>query len=687
MPAASGSQGEHLGTGPKPTDSDRFRLLVDSILDYAIFMLDPSGHIASWNAGAHRLKGYTAQEVIGKHFSTFYQPQEVAAGKCERGLAIAARDGRLEEEGWRVRKDGSLFWANVVITALHDESGELVGFGKVTRDLSERKAAEDRLSKSEERLRLLIAAVKDYAIFVLDPKGYVASWNTGAERLKGYSAADIVGQHFSVFYPDDEQREQRCQGELVTALEQGRFEEEGWRVKKDGSLFWANVVITPIWEANGQHVGFAKVTRDLSERKRHEEERLSLARAEQRRRLAEENEERLRALADSLSAARDRAERATRSKDEFLATVSHELRTPLNAILGWARMLQIGLPEEKEQHAINAVVRNALAQSQIIDDLLDVSRIVAGQLRLDTTLLDFNQVISAAAEVIRPAADAKELRLEMTLAPGAGHITGDAVRLQQVMWNLLSNAVKFTPRGGHVHVRLVRVENNLQAEVSDSGRGISPQFLPRVFDRFSQQDSSNTRSTGGLGLGLAIVRHLIELHGGTVAAFSEGEGKGATFVVTLPLLLQSKTVEQEWTDSAPAKRFDSPLGLINRRVLVLDDEKDARDLSRSVLEAAGALVTSVASVEEAIEEIARQKPDVIVSDIGMPGLDGYDFIRRLRALPREQGGCIPAAALTAFSRSEDRQRALAAGYQNHAAKPIEPQELVLVVANLLYDSP
>jgi PAS domain S-box-containing protein len=664
-------------------DEERFRLLVESIVDYGIFMLDVEGHVSSWSAGAARMNGYTAEEVIGQHFSIFHPREDVAAGKCELELEEARKHGRFEDDGWRVRKDGSTFWANVVITALRDKSGTVVGFGKVTRDLSERRVAEEELRRSEERLRLLIASVKDYAIFVLDPSGKVATWNPGAERLKGYTAAEIVGQHFSTFYPDDERRQLRCAQELATAKSDGRFEEEGWRVRKDGSTFWANVVITPIRDGHGTLVGFAKVTRDLTERRQHEDERLALARTEEARRVAEENQERARAVAEDLREARDKAEEATRLKDEFLATVGHELRTPLSAMLGWGRMLQNGLLDPtKTARAIDSIVRNAVAQSQIIDDLLDVSRIISGQLRLDLDVIDVAEVVSSSVDVVRAAADAKGVELQTVINPEAGSIRGDSGRLQQVMWNLLNNAVKFTPRGGRVYLTLRRVDSKVEIEVADTGRGITPEFLPRIFERFSQQEGSNSRKAGGLGLGLAIVKHLVELHGGTVAVHSDGEGTGTTFIVRLPLVPLRASLPGPASAAAPFEQIAYPSELRRLKVLVLDDEPDARQLVQSVLEAGGAIVKTAASVAEALELIPREPPDVIVSDIGMPELDGYDFIRRLRLLPRQEGGRIPAVALTAYARAEDRRKALLAGFQNHASKPVDPQELVVVVANL-----
>jgi PAS domain S-box-containing protein len=679
----NGAGAEQSGTHALRESEDRFRLLVGSVVDYGIFMLDLGGHVTSWNLGARRMNHYTEEEILGKHFSIFYARDEVESGKCDEELAIASREGRFEEEGWRLRKDGSRFWATVVITPVRDRTGSMIGYAKVTRDLTERRNAEDELRKSEERLRLLIASVQDYAIFILDPSGHVATWNPGAERLKGYSADEIIGQHFSRFYPAPEVLSGKCEFELTESARIGRFEDEGWRIRKDGTPFWANVVITPIRDASGVLVGFAKVTRDLSERKRHEEEQIALARAEEGRRIAEENQAEAHAIARQLRAARDKAEEATRLKDDFLATVSHELRTPLNAILGWGNMLGAGtLSPEKAAHAISTIVRNAKAQGQIIEDLLDVSRIITGQLRLDVDQIDINQVVSAAVDVVRPAADAKGVSVRWHGNPDAGAVKGDAGRLQQVLWNLISNAVKFTPRGGNVDVSLRRRESTIEIEVVDTGEGIAPDFLPRVFERFSQQEASNSRKAGGLGLGLAIVKHLIELHGGTVEARSDGLGRGATFVIRLPPVAVRRPKEPVRNSLLPTPELQLPAELVGLKVLVLDDEPDCRELVQVVLERAGAVVIPASNVTEALDEIRRQRPDAIVSDIGMPGEDGYAFIQKLRTLPRDEGGRTPAVALTAFARGEDRRKALLAGFQNHAAKPIEAQELLVVVANL-----
>ena len=386
--------------------------------------------------------------------------------------------------------------------------------------------------------------------------------------------------------------------------------------------------------------------------------------------------------------ARDKAEEATRLKDEFLATLSHELRTPLNAILGWGRLLQTGsVPEEKKSKALDTIVRNAVAQNQLIDDLLDVSRIISGKLRLNVDSIDINQILEAAIDVVRPAADAKGVRLQPLLDPDAGLISGDAGRLQQIVWNLLTNAVKFTPRGGRVHIVLRREESCIAISVADTGVGIAAEFLPYVFHRFRQQDGAITRRAGGLGLGLAIVKNLVELHGGSVSARSDGEGKGATFVVKIPIapVTSRPILQSERAASSPSTgplEVACPSEVEGLKILVIDDEPDARDLIRTVLEHCHALVTTAGSAAEALESLRSEIPDVIVSDIGMPDEDGYSFIRRLRARTREQGGSVPAVALTAYARPEDRTRALLEGFQSHASKPIDPQELLIVIANL-----
>jgi PAS domain S-box-containing protein len=661
---------------PKREDSlhrseERFRLLVESVKDYGIFMLDPDGRILTWNAGAELIKGYSASDIIGQHFSVFYPPEARDFPAYE--LRVAAAEGRFEDEGWRVRKDGSRFWANVVITALYGPDKKLLGFAKVTRDLTERREHEESLRHSEERFRLLVEGVSEYAIFMLDVNGVVTTWNGGAARIKGYRAEEIIGQHFRKFYPEDAVESGWPEHELRVAAAEGRFVDEGWRLRKDGSRFWAHVTITALRDETGHLRGFAKLTRDLTERKRTEALEASGAERE--------------TLLEAERNARMLAQRSARIKDEFLATLSHELRTPLNAILGWSQLLRTrGAPEPAElNRAMEIIERNARAQVRLIDDLLDLSRIMSGRFRLDVQQVSLGDIVRSALDSIEPAAQAKGVRLESILDPRSVVVSGDPARLQQVFWNLLSNAVKFTPKGGKIQVVLQRVNSHIEFSISDTGIGIPAAFLPHVFERFSQKDSSTSREYGGLGLGLAICKQLVDLHGGSIQAKSMGEGQGATFVVTLPLIILGKEREPvarvhptaaELSEVVPMPRLDGV------RALIVDDEADALELIQRVLENQGAHVSTVRSGDAALRLLETTAPDVLISDIGMPGLDGYQFMRRMRAAePRERR--IPALALTAFARPDDRKHAILAGYQAHLAKPFDMAELAIVVAGLV----
>jgi PAS domain S-box-containing protein len=384
------------------------------------------------------------------------------------------------------------------------------------------------------------------------------------------------------------------------------------------------------------------------------------------------------------------AEDANRTKDEFLATLSHELRTPLTSILGWARMLSGGqLDEASTERAIKTIERNAKAQSQLIEDILDVSRVITGKLRLEVQPVNLATVIESAINAVLPAADAKGIQIQRVLDTGASMVSGDPARLQQVIWNLLSNAIKFTPKDGHVQVKLERVNSQVEIIVTDNGQGISPDILPHVFERFRQADSSMTRMHGGLGLGLAIVRHLVEMHGGTVRAESHGEGQGATFIIKLPLVVMrsfdlrrasdGERIHPTATSDVP---FNCPPELEGLRLLVVDDEADTRSLLKAVLEGCGASVITVASSGEALIALKETRPDVLISDLGMPEEDGYTLIKKVRSLSAEDGGQTPSAALTAYARVEDRMKVLRAGFQIHIPKPVEPAELIAVVANL-----
>jgi len=975
--------------------ADVFRLLVDTVQDYAIFVLDPLGFVATWNVGAERIKGYAPAEIIGRHFSTFYPPEDIAADKPRHELQVAREQGRIEDEGWRLRKDGSRFWANVIITALRDPSGKLTGFGKVTRDLTKQREADEELRRSEERFRLLVEGVRDYAIYMLDPDGRVATWNSGAEKIKGYEAHEIIGKSFSMFFTEEARAAGDPRRELEIARSDGRFEEEGWRIRKDGSRFWASVAVTAIHGARGELLGFAKVTRDLTARRAGEETARQLIAQRVAREVAEASEARLRdegeryrrlsrrlevilegvgdgisaqdrtgrlrfansaaartcgfdtveelldadteeilrrfevldeqgrpfdfeqlpgrramvtgqpssallrvrnlltgksswsrvrasavlgsdgepelavniwhdiseqrqrdrqerfigattsALASSLDyrqmlatlahtlvpdladwcaihllegtelktaavahvdpqklvlahelqlrfppdpngpgglwkalrtgqsslheevpdellvagasdaehlsylrkldvqstmvvpivvrdrpvgaitlissdplrhydrndlalaeevgrrtgvsvdnarlfegaqAAAKRAEEASKIKDEFLATVSHELRTPLGAIVGWSVLLRDRNADPAMAKGIEVIHRNAQAQAKIIDDILDVSRIVAGNLRLELKQTDLAATIRAAMEVVATAANAKHIALNFVPPLEPCLLTADHERLQQVVWNLLSNAVRFTDDGGRITITLQREGTKVMIIVEDTGRGIDAQFLPHVFERFKQGDSSTTRRVGGLGLGLAIVRHIVELHGGQTHAHSAGLGRGSAFTIILPdHPITTHTPEPEH-NAAHVSAHPLPnevASLQGLRVLLVDDEPDSRELLEMVLAQAGATVTSAGSAREAFELLQSGRPNVLVSDIGMPDEDGYAFIRRVRALDEAALGRIPSLALTAYTRGVDRAKALAVGFTAHMGKPVNPDELVRTVARLM----
>jgi PAS domain S-box-containing protein len=491
--------------------SGLYQLLVESVQDYAIFALDPAGNVLSWNAGAKRLKGYTREEIVGRNFSTFYPPEDLAAGKPAWELEVAAREGRLEDEGWRLRKDGSRFWANVVITALREASGALVGFAKVTHDLTERRRTMEALRESEERFRLMVQSVRDYAIFMLDPDGFVTSWNEGAQRIKGYTEQEIVGRHFSVFYPPGKEALPRRL--LEAATRDGRVENEGWRVRKDGTRFWADVVITALRGRRGELVGFAKVTRDLTERR--EAERRSMEAA---RRAAE-------------------AEAANLAKSQFLAAMSHELRTPLNAIGGYVELLEIGIAgpvTEGQQGYLAKIQRSQRHLLGIINDLLNFTRIEAGQIVYDTARVPLRGTIDAIVTMLEQQAAEKGIALALERCPEGLAATADGAKTEQVILNLCSNALKFTPPGGRVALACERRGSMVAVLVSDTGVGIPPDQVERIFEPFVQLGRDLTSQHEGTGLGLAISRDLARGMGGDLTVQSE-TGSGSTFTLTLPV--------------------------------------------------------------------------------------------------------------------------------------------------------
>jgi PAS domain S-box-containing protein len=909
--------------------ADTFRLLVESVQDYAIYVLAPDGTVQSWNAGAARLKGYTAHEIIGRNFEAFFSKEDRAAGKPKWLLHRALTTGPVEDLGWRVRKDGSQFWASALLTPLKDASGRHIGFAKVTRDLTDRgyrafveathaivwtadstgkpnadsRSWRDFTGQSEDDWReqrawevvhiddrpivrdawtrakasaapfdaqfRLRRADGEYvwmegrAVPFLDGEGRVREWfgvaldiaarklaelntqralelwkttlrsigdavistdgagrvrfmNAVAERLTEWTAREAEGRPlhevFAIFNADtgdpaenpvdkalregvvvglanhtvmrrrggttvpiadsaapirdpdgtiegvvlvfrdatDENRELVRRAFLATAteklIEAGDHREALAEVARLAVPRLADFAVVHILDASSprpvqiamSHVdpakaesareverrypvdpdapwgmpnvvrtGRAELYPELSaaqlEARAVDGEHLALMRALDvrsaiivplqgkgpvfgaitfaftgtHRRYTERDlafvEELARRAALIIERRRleEEAERANRLKDEFLATISHELRTPLQAIVGYTSMLRSGIARDPSK-ALEAIERNAAAQSRLVEDILDISRISSGKLRLAIDRVDLAAAVRAALDSIRPAAQARQVRLVEELPDDLGAILGDFDRIQQIIWNLLSNAVKFTTAGGVVEVFGQRTGSLVRLSVRDSGKGIPPQHLATIFERFLQLDSSITRQTGGLGLGLAIARHLVEAHGGTISAESEGPGKGATFTVALPARMEALQ-RSELTRGAPPVAARPLRGI---RVLLVDDDPDARELISDVVTAAGAVVTKAASAHEAYAALRADAPHVLISDIGMPGEDGYSLIRRVRALPPEHGGDVPAIALTAYGRPEDVRAATEAGFQLHVVKPVKPDALL-----------
>jgi PAS domain S-box-containing protein len=535
------------------------------------------------------------------------------------------------------------------------------------------KDSEQQLRESE-MFRLLVANVQDYAIFMLDPEGNIASWNTGAHRIKGYTAEEAIGRHFSIFYPEEDVRSCKPARELEIAREYGTYEEEGWRVRKDGSTFWANVVITAVHDERGKLRGFAKVTRDITERKRAEETQRALMQQREARLTAEE--ERRRAEASFRV-----AQEANRAKDEFLMTLSHELRTPMTAILGWARLLPSMSPSDPVFHeAIASIARGAQLQARLIDDVLDVSRIVSGKMRLAPERAGVEAILNASLEAVRPTAAARGIRVETAFSTSLGWIVVDPTRMQQVMWNLLTNAVKFTPKGGTIHVSARRTSSHLQVTVTDNGEGIDPQFLPHVFEAFRQGENPQTRVHGGLGLGLSIVRYIVEAHGGTISAESAGRGRGSSFTVTIPVA----AVAAVPAETSPVPGTDKPIREIEPdclrgiTLMLVDDDREARELIRTILLQAGATVTACESAPLALDELRQTRTDAIITDIAMPRMDGYAFSREVRTRHELDG--VKLIVLTAFPAAAQAGEGMFDGY---LTKPVDPADLVDDIAHIV----
>jgi PAS domain S-box-containing protein len=613
----------------------RLQLLIEAVTDYGIFMLDPEGHIMSWNSGAQKLKGWRRDEILGQHFSIFYPPDAVASGWPQEELRLAKARGRFEDEGWRLRKDGSRFWANVVITALYGPMGELSGFAKITRDLTERRRHEQELRVSEERFRLLVDSVRDYAIFMLDPQGVVQSWNAGAEAINGYTADEIIGRHFSVFYPPEGREQRLPELELQAARDHGRVEEEGWRVRKDGTLFWANVVVTAVYGPDGDLRGFAKITRDMKERRRLEE-----------------------------------LEGTSRRMNEFLATLAHELRNPLAPIRNAVTIMQLEtLSSPVLRNCRDVIDRQLTHVTRLVDDLLDVGRLTTGKITLRRELLRLSDVVARSIETVRPVMTSRRHTLRVQQPDEPVYVQGDSTRLTQVLQNLLVNAAKYTPDAGQIEVRVAANEQFAYLTVQDNGRGIAPEHLQSIFQLFMQAESGTSAAAeAGLGIGLTLARSLVEMHGGTIEARSAGLGQGSTFTVRLPRAAHAVAQEEEQAQNEIAG------GL---RVLVIDDNRDSADSATDVLRLLGNQVESAYDGASGIAAAARLRPHMILLDLAMPGMDGFEARRHLRAQPHSPQPFL--VAMTGFGNEEDKRRTQDAGFDAHLTKPVELDALVALL--------
>jgi PAS domain S-box-containing protein len=693
--------------------------------DDAIVSKTLKGIITSWNKGAERIFGYTAEEAVGQPVNMLIP--EDHPDEEPNILARLRRGERIEHyETVRVRKDGSLIDISLTVSPILDQEGRIIGASKVARDISERKRADERVKRAlreareahEEaetinRLGKLLSAE-------LDQQRLVQAVTDAATDLTGarfgsffYNVLDDSGAWFMLYTLSGVPRQAFAHFPMprATDLFGPTFRGEGiiriddvtqdprygknspYFGMPEGHLPVLSYLAVPVISRSGEVIGglfFGHPERGVFT-ERHE--RIVSGIASQTAVTMDnarlyETAQRERSLAEQAASENERlyreAQEASRLKDEFLATLSHELRTPLTAILGWAHMLRTGHLEGNGK-VYETIERNARAQAQLIDDLLDVSRIITGKLRLDVRPLNPNSLIEAAIEALKPAADSKGVRVRKLMDTGIISVSGDPVRLQQVIWNLLSNAIKFTPRGGSVQVQLGRVDSHIEIAVSDDGSGIPPEFLPHVFDRFRQADQRISRQHGGLGLGLSIVRHLVELHGGTVRAESAGEGLGSTFTVLLPVApfhtSRDAGVHPATRDTLPS--YEGPERLDDLKILAVDDEADTLEMLKAGLRRCGAQVRGVGSVAEALAALVEDRPDVLISDIGMPFEDGYQLIEKVRSRPTEEGGRIPAIALTAYARTEDRLQALRAGYDMHVTKPVELAELVAVISSLV----
>jgi len=590
------------------SEQQRFQLLVNSITDYAIYMLDRTGRVATWNPGAERFKGYTADEIIGQNFSVFFTPEDQVAGLPQRALKIALAEGRFEAEGWRVRKDGSRFWANAILDPILDPRGNHVGFAKITRDITAKREQEKALRDSEERFRMLVQGVRDYAIYMLDTEGRVTNWNSGAQSIKGYTAEEIVGQHFSRFYTDEDRARGEPQFALETALREGKYEREAWRVRKDGSPFWASVVLDPIFDESGKHIGFAKITRDITERKKAQEQL----------------EETQASLVQS---------QKLQALGELTGGIAHDFNNLMTVIAGSADFLlrKPDLPDEKRRQYLEAIGETADRASTLTNHLLAFGR----RQPIKPEVLDLNVRLDAIADMLARTLGSV-IHIELDLQPGAARVEVDAAQLETAILNAAVNARDAMPGGGTLTLSTRAVHENgaefIALAIRDTGTGMPKEVIDRAFEPFF-----TTKEVGkGTGLGLSQIHGFAAQAGGRAEIGSE-EGRGTTITFMLP-----RTEKNVALAVPSASMSDLPEGL---RVLLVEDNPQVRDFAEGLLLDLGCKVVPADSAQAALKLLEAEPIDLVLSDVVMPGMSGVELARRML----ESHPDVPVLLATGYS--------------------------------------
>ena len=652
-----------------------FRVTLGSIGD-CVIASDPDGRVTYVNEPAQAITGWRASEAIGRLLADVFRIiNEKTRKAVDNPADLVLRTGHivgLANHTVLIDRDGAEHPVADSAAPIRSADGAIIGVVLVFRDVTDERRAEEAIAEQREWFETTLESIGD-AVIATDVQGRVVFMNPIAEQLTGWRLAEARGRPCAdAFNIVNENSRRVVESPVARVLSEGTvagLANHTVLIAADGTERPIDDSGAPIRSRDGRTVGVVLVFRDVSERRRREVERREAMLERER-------------LLEAERVARADAERASRVKDEFVAMVSHELRTPLNAILGWTQlMVKADASPDVIARGLDVISRNTRLQGQLISDLLDVSRIVSGKLRLDIEHVDLAAVVRDAIDTVQGDADAKRITINRDLDAGVGMIAGDAGRLQQIVWNLLSNAIKFTPEGREISVRVGRIDGDVTIAVTDTGVGIRPDFLPYIFDRFQQADPSITRRFGGLGLGLSIVKHLVELHGGSITAESGGIGQGATFRVVLPSSAGAHAADQPRSDAVSKEAPDPRDSLAGIRVLVVEDEPDTSEFIERFLRGYGAEVLVARSAREALSRLPVDKVDIVVSDIGLPDVDGYDLMHHIRRLPPQAGGAIPAIALTAYARTEDRTRAFRAGYQAHLAKPIEPAELVATIAS------